>query len=282
MKHTLMRIAGLALVVAGISGLIFSIAGIVVLVQVEKRIEQTILQQVDLIDQALTATADGLALANDLLGQAAGTAGALETTMTNIGQSVGDTVPMVDSVGQLLGETLPATIETAQGTLRSIAGSAQLVDDILYVVTSLPFLNLQDYNPDVPLSLGFEDVAEDLNQIPRALGTMEQDLAVATGNLGVLEQDFSAMANDIGRVTNSLESAESILVEYQEIIADLQTQAASMRERLPGWLRWLQWGISFGLVWLGIAQIGLLTQGFELISRSRRTDDSRRNDGTEE
>jgi hypothetical protein len=185
-------------------------------------------------------------------------------------------------VGKLLGETLPATIETAQGTLRSISSSAQLVDDILYVVTSLPLLNLEDYNPEVPLSSGFSDVADDLNQIPKTLGSMEQDLTTATENLGVLQQDFTTMANDIGRVTNSLESAESILAEYQGIVADLQSQVDSIRQRMPQWLRLLQLGISLGLVWLGIAQIGLITQGFELIGRSRRTDDSHGGDTSKE
>ena len=282
MKHTLMRIAGVALIVAGIASLTFSIAGIVVLVQVEKRIEQTIMKQMGLIDQALAATADGLAVANDLMGQAVGTAGTLETTIGNIGQSVGDTVPMVDSVGKLLGETLPATIETAQGTLRSISSSAKLVDDILYVVTSLPFLNLEDYNPEVPLSSGFSDVADDLNQIPETLGSMEQDLTTATENLDVLQQDFTTMADDIGRVTNSLQSAESVLAEYQGIVADLQAQVDSIRQRMPRWLQLLQLGVSLGLVWLDIAQIGLITQGFELIGRSRKPDDSHGGDTSEE
>jgi uncharacterized protein YoxC len=273
MKYTLMRIAGIALIVAGIAGLIFSVAGIIVLVQVEKRTEQTVLQKLDLIDQVLATTADGLVVANEMMGQAAGSASTLETTINNVGQSVGDTVPMMDSVGQLLGETLPAAIETAQDTLRSISNSAQLVDDILIVVSSLPFLNLENYNPEVPLSSGFSDVADDLDQIPRTLGSMEQDLATTTKNLGVLEQDFQTMANDIGRVTNSLESAESILVEYQDIVAELQVQVESVRQQVPRWLRLLQLGISLGLVWLGIAQIGLITQGFELIGRGRRGDD---------
>ena len=103
---------------------------------------------------------------------------------------------------------------------------------------------------------------------------MEQDLGNASGNLGALEQDFSMMANDIGRVTTNLEGAESVLAEYQDIVADLQAQVAHIREKLPQWLRLLQLGISLGLVWLGIAQIGLITQGFELIGRSRQTAES--------
>jgi hypothetical protein len=114
------------------------------------------------------------------------------------------------------------------------------------------------------------------------LGLMEQDLATATENLGVLQQDFTTMANDIGRVTNSLNSAESVLTEYQEIVADLKLQLDSIREKVPQWLRLLQLGTSLGLVWLGVAQIGLITQGLELIGRGRKPDDSLGGDTSEE
>jgi hypothetical protein len=38
----------------------------------------------------------------------------------------------------------------------------------------------------------------------------------------------------------------------------------------------LRLALSLALVWLGLAQIGLLTQGWELIGRSRRTEDTRK------
>jgi hypothetical protein len=41
---------------------------------------------------------------------------------------------------------------------------------------------------------------------------------------------------------------------------------------LPGWLSVIRLGISLMLIWLGIAQIGLLTQGWELIQRSRKVE----------
>jgi hypothetical protein len=40
------------------------------------------------------------------------------------------------------------------------------------------------------------------------------------------------------------------------------------RDNLPEWLRWARFGLSLVLIWLGIAQLGLLTQGWELVRRS--------------
>jgi hypothetical protein len=73
----------------------------------------------------------------------------------------------------------------------------------------------------------------------------------------------------VGQITTSLQSAESVLEEYQEIVADLQEQMSGVRKELPRWLSWMQIGVSLVLIWLGIAQIGLITQGWELVARGR-------------
>jgi hypothetical protein len=72
--------------------------------------------------------------------------------------------------------------------------------------------------------------------------------------------------DDIGA---SMADAESVLAKYQEIVGELRGEVAKVRRDLPGWLSALRLGISLVLLWLGIAQIGLLTQGWELIQRSR-------------
>jgi len=154
MKHTLLRIAGITLIIAGIAGLIFSIGGLFVLASVEKTVEATLAEQLAIIDRTLVATADGLELADASLGQAVSTTKALQTTLDNTGQAIGDTVPMVDSINDLLGQQLPATIANTQATLNSVAQSAQLVDDILGAISLIPLLGTDRYSPEVPLAMG--------------------------------------------------------------------------------------------------------------------------------
>lgn len=269
LKQILVRIAGIALIVAAIAGLIFSIAGIVILGPVEEKLETAVTERLELFDRTLTATADGLAVAEASLGKAVTAIESLEGTVAGIGQAVSGTVPTLDQVTELLGESLPATFEATQEVLLSVASSAQLVDDVLGVVTGIPLLGLKEYSPDVPLSQGLAEVARKLEGFPQAFDSAEQDLRATKDNLQTVEDDFATMALSVGALADDLEDARSVLVEYQEIVGGLQGMISSAQQSLPDWLRMLRLGLSLVLVWLGIAQIGLLAQGWELIERSR-------------
>ncbi len=271
MKRLVMCIAGIAMVAAGVAGIILCIAGIVVLARVERIVEPVMMKQVELIDRTLATTAEGLALAETSLALAADTAASLETAVAGVGQAVGDTAPMVDSVADLLGEQLPATIRATQDTLASVATSAKLIDDILSVVTAIPLLGIESYDPEVSLHEGLAEVAASLDEVPISLGAAQEGLTSASGNLEGLQEDFTVMADNLGQISTSLESAQSVVVRYQGTVADLQALAASVRQGLPGWLRLLHLGLSFVLIWLGIAQIGIIIQGWELIRRGRAT-----------
>jgi methyl-accepting chemotaxis protein len=269
MKYTILSIAGVALVAAGIAGLVFCVLGIVVLGQVQNRIEAFATEQLAVTNQALSATSEGLALAETALSQTAGAVSTLEGTIRTISQSVDDTQPTLEAIALFLGEELPAMIDSTQETLRGAATSAQLIDDFLYFVSSIPLLGTSKYNPEVPLHQGLADVADSLDQIPVSLGLAEEGLGAAGANLETLGRDFAQMADDIGQVGTSLEQAQPILAEYQAVVGDLTTLIDSINQGLPRWLGWLRLGLSLALVWLGIAQIALITQGGELVARSR-------------
>jgi methyl-accepting chemotaxis protein len=269
LKQILVRIAGIALVVAGVTGLAFSIVGLVVLDRVHERLEPALMEQVELADRTLAATVEGLALVETTLGDAVEMADSVEATMASVSRAAGDTVPTLDSVGRMVGEQLPETLKATQDTLASVAQSAKLIDDILAVVTAIPFLGLQGYNPETPLHEGIGDVASSLDEIPTSLITAQEGLDVASGSLEELQGSFTAIAESIASLTTSLGSAQSVVVQYQDVVDDLQGLVVSVKQGVPQWLRWLRLGLSLVLVWLGIAQIGLLTQGWELIARSR-------------
>jgi hypothetical protein len=271
MKQILVRIAGISLIVAGIAGLIFSIAGLFVLASVERQIEATVDKQVEVMGRTLATTAEGLAVAEASLAQAVQTIESLEATMSGVGQTIQGTAPTLAVVAELLGDQVPATIETTQETLTSVASSAKLVDDVLLLLTAIPLLGLERYNPEVPLNEGFLEVASSLDGIPDALGAAQEGLITTMDNLAGVEQDFAFMAQSIGDIATSLAGAQSVLVRYQGIVRDLQDLVSSVRQSLPGWLQALRLALSLVLVWLGIAQIALITQGWELIGRSRTT-----------
>ena len=266
-RRTLSFSAGLALIVAGIAGLAFSIGGLVVLPRLERQVETAAAEQLDVLDHALNTTLEGLITAETAMVQAAEAVDSLEAIMAGVGLAIDDTAPILDVAAELLGEQLPSTIQATQETLSAVATSARLVDDILGVISVIPFLGTDRYNPDVPLHQGFQDVADGLDGIPEMLLAAGEDLSAGAESLDEIKEGFAAMGQGISETTTSLESAQTVLQDYQTIVGDLEGTLSSVRASLPGWLRTLRWVFTLGLVWFGIAQIGLMTQGWELIGR---------------
>jgi len=267
------RVTGIALMTAGVMGILLVIAGIIFMVRVGPRLEASAAESLELIDRTLLTTEEGLVLAEDSLAQVVETVESLEATVASLGQTINGTVPLVDSVADLLGERLTETIKATQDTLLSVAKSAKLVDNVLSIVTAIPFIGTDRYQPEVPLHVGLENVATSLDEIPDSLGAAQEDMTSSSGYLDEMHGEVTAMADNIGQIATSLESAQSVLTEYRDIVTDLQTQVSSLRQGLPVWLRWLGIVFSFFLVWLGIAQIGPMMQGWELIQRSRFVDE---------
>ena len=258
---------------AGVMGILLVIAGIIFMVRVGPRVEGSATESLELIDRTLLTTEEGLVLAEDSIEQVVETVESLEATMASVGQTIYGTVPLVDSVADLLGEQLTETIKATQDTLASVVKSAKLVDNVLSIVTAIPFIGTDRYQPEVPLHVGLEKVITSLDEIPDSLGAAQEDLTSSSGNLDEMQDDFTTMADNIGQIATSLESTQSVLVEYRVIVTDFQEQVSSVRQGLPVWLRWLGITFSFLLVWLGIAQIGPMMQGWELIQRGRLVDE---------
>lgn len=271
LRRLLTRIAGIALIAASIAGLIFSIAGLILLPRIERQVEAAVTKQLDLADRTLTTTADGLSTAEAILTASVQAVESLEQTVAGIGRTVSGAVPLFDTLGEILDKRLPATLETTQETLMSVARSAKLVDDLLALLTSIQLLGLEGYSPDVPLHQGFAEVAGSLDGIPKSLSAAQKSLSRTKEGLQGAEVDFGDMAQDIGRIATDLEEAHSVLKQYQETVADLQDMVTSAQQSLPQWLRMARMGLTLMLIWLGIAQIGLVAQGWELIERSRAT-----------
>jgi uncharacterized protein YoxC len=269
MKRFLLSLAGFGLIIAGIAGIIASIVAIIVLVRIEPHVESIAMEQIERVEQGLTATAEGLVAAEASVAQASR---ALESTadiVADASQAVDGAIPTIDAISDLLADQLPSTIESTQETLASAATSAKLVDDILGALTNIPLLGLDRYNPEVPLHQSLEDIAFTLDEIPSSLSIAEEGLTSTSGDLQGLGENITTMSSDISQISTNLDSAQSVLETYKVIVGDLQDLVASVREGLPNWLRTLQLGLVLILIWLGIVQIAVITQGWELIERGR-------------
>ena len=87
MGRILTRLAGIALVGAGLAGIIFCVVGLFVLARVEQRVESVVTEQLELIERALATTAEGLVLAETSMEQATDTLVSLADSAGGAGQA---------------------------------------------------------------------------------------------------------------------------------------------------------------------------------------------------
>ena len=269
MRQALTRVAGVTLIAAGVAGVLFSVIALVVVSRFLSNIQAAADQRLVQLDRALAATGDGLIVAHDSLGRAKTTMRSLHTTIEGASQAITDTLPALDRVGILVGEDLSATITSTRSALASAQETARVADGLLSTISQFQLIGAELYNPDVPLNVAIGQVATSLNGLPDSLASVQGDLRQTAGNLGKINVQIGRVVGNMDDIGGSMAEAEAVITKYQDIVGELRGQVAEVRRDLPGWLGGIRLGISLMLLWLGIAQIGLLTQGWELVQRSR-------------
>lgn len=261
------RIIGTTMIIFATISLIITIYGIYQIWQWREPVTENITETLDLVGSTLQATAEGLVVVGESLDSVISSISGLESTVTTLAKSIEDTAPLVSSLGTLTGEVLPNAVISARTSLDSAQDGARIIDTVLRALT---IFNRSAYEPQVPLHVALGNVSEGLNDIPGSLSTMEDSLTTTYDNLEVMQAEISLIAEDIGAINEGLEEGKKVIEQYQGLIADMQLRIDRFQSRLPRFVDTLAWVLTFILIWLGIAQIGLLTQGLSLF-RSENT-----------
>jgi hypothetical protein len=259
------RIIGMTFIVAAIIGLIFSLAGVIFVWAVKEPITQNLVSTIDLIETTLEATGSGLMVADDTLTQAMADLGILEDTIQTASKSLEDSVPMVEMLSNLTSGSLPEAIEATQTGLETAQDAARSIESTLRLITSIPFLPIESYAPDVSFTDALEDVATSLEPIPDALLTMEDTLNTTKGNLVLIAAQVRIISRNIGELRNSLYQMQLIIDQYQDVITTLEDRVETFRVNLSTIINVAAVLFTIIFIWLGIAQLGLLTQGLERV-----------------
>jgi methyl-accepting chemotaxis protein len=257
------KVIGITFIVAAIFGLIFSLAGIVLVWGVKTPLTENLVSTLDLIDTTLEATSSGLTVVDDTLTSTVSDLTSLENTVQTAGKGVDDSVPMVESLSTLLSENIPQAINATQTGLSSLQAAAGTVESTLQLLTSIPFLPIEGYDPEISFSAALEDVSQSLDAIPQSLSEMETTLNKTEGNLVMLAAQVNIIARNISELKSSLYEIQLVVDQYQDVISTVQEKLETFRENLQMGITVTAWIFTIIFVWLGIAQVGLLTQGLE-------------------
>ncbi len=264
------KLIGILLLIAALIGLIFSIAGITILWRVEPKITAGIETTVDLLVETLETTSQGLVVTQVALKSAVDTVSALETTVQTIATTIKSSTPMVVDIRNLITEEVPQTIMATETSLRASQKSAAIIDSVLGTLSSIPLIGgAVGYNPEVPLAESLGQVADSLSSLPDALNNMETSLSETNTNLETFQSDLTMMADSIGQISSSISEYDKVILGYKASVDQIINSLEGLKTSLPTYVRYLLLALTVFLVWMAVANLGLLTQGWELVTENK-------------
>jgi peptidoglycan hydrolase CwlO-like protein len=260
------KIIGLFLIVAAVGGLIFSIAGLVLVWRVESQVTAGMQNFVDVLSQTLQTTSQGLTITQQALKSSVDTVSSLQTTVQTTAKTIKSSGPMVDEISKLMTKDLPNTVKSTEASLRTAQESAKVIDSVLSTLSSIPLIGSSiGYNPQVPLDQALGQVADSLTNLPDSFANMADSLKTSSSNLETFQADLTVMAASIGEIEKSVAQYESVVSEYQKSLDNLNSNLSNLKGSLPNIVRSGIIGLTIFLVWMVIVQFGLFTQGLELM-----------------
>lgn len=269
------KIIGTTFIIASIIGLILSAAGIVLVWVVREPLTTNLVNTIDLVSSTLEATSSGLSAVDETLSSTILNITTLESTIQTASKSVDDSVPMVESISGLLSGNLPGAIEATQTGLTTLQDAAGTIESTLKLLTSIPFIPIERYAPEVAFTDALEDISENLDPISQSLVEMESTLNTTQSNITEISAELGNISQNISDLNNSLSDIQLVIEQYQEVITTAQEKIDSIQINLGMIITVTAWIFTIIFVWLGIAQLGLLTQGIERVDWQpwRETDD---------
>lgn len=274
----LRKILGIIVMLAGILGLLLSLAGLGATWYYRPSMESAFNNILTTLSSSLDLSQEGLRVTEDALTAAVGSIDALQQTVKATAASLGSTQPVLEGITGFMGDQLPATLDAARSSLNAAQQGAQVVDNAIQslntfqsVISAIPIISAFMPAPPqttteegTPLSEALGDVSESLAGLPDLSAELSVDLEAAAGSLTDVEDALNLMAENIGGITESLEGYLSMVQRSQASMKGLQSQLDLWQTNLPTLVNAIALIASLFLVWLLIAQIVIFTQGLEL------------------
>ena len=264
----LRKILGVIVMIAGIIGLLLSLVGIFFVWKTKPAIETALTNGLTVINNSLDTSIEVVGVTKDALSATVSSVYALRDTVAAASQSVEETKPFVEGITSLLSKELPTTISATQTSLESAQASAKVLDSVLTsmdgVIRLITFSNKSMYNPDEPLYESLGGVADSLTNLPQSFIKMGDSLAATQDNVNTIKTSLDNMAVNIEAIAGSLDRYVTMTDQSQSSIANVQTWLAQLQNNIASILVAVAVVLTIFLLWLAIAQVVILTQGYEL------------------
>lgn len=258
---------GTLFIIVGAGGILLCILGASSIWKMTAGLRQEALGYLEIAGSTLSTSQKTLDLTEDALGAASSSLVLLGSTTQTTNQTISSLVPVLATISSLMENDLPDTIEATRTSLVSAQTSARLLDDFLAGLARIPFINLDAYNPEVPLNKSLGEIADSLADLPASFRTIDANLLATNENLAAIQIDLVETETSILVIQQSLDASEAVLGTFKTDLAALETRLADLSESLEGGLDGLAQAATLVLVWLGFTQLGLVVQGIGLLRK---------------
>jgi hypothetical protein len=161
-------------------------------------------------------------------------------------------------------ESVDETINLLITTLETTSNGLTLVDGSLNTATGTISATTQTT----------ETMAYSLAEINSLANSIVGIINMIGGGIDFSDTQNMDLANDVQTMTTNLNQINSSLAEVQEVVDNFQltvdntiTQLETIQQNTLTWITVIATILTTILVWLGIAQVGLLLQGVETIRK---------------
>ncbi|MEW5873424.1 MAG: hypothetical protein AB1894_29455 [Chloroflexota bacterium] len=273
----LRRILGIFVMIAGILGLALSLAGLAAVWMVKPTVVGNAQSMVETLSASIDTSQQAMQITSTALGATIDSIDALSAMLGTTAASVEDTKPVLTQLNTIMGETLPSTLESATDSLKTAQQAAEVLDSAIkslesftIMMSAVPlvggFVDLPDqpYNPEVPLADSLGALASDLEGLPDTFTKMSADLAKADDKLNDIQDNLTTMSSSVALISKSLGEYQAMIAQSQTSMDNLKSVLTNVQNNLITILDWTAIGLSLFLGWLLVAQVVILSQGWEL------------------
>lgn len=263
------KLIGWILILAALFGWVISLGGLAALWSSRTQVTQGAVYAATTAYEAMDATNNLLTVAGNSLANAGDNLQQIQKITAEVGLLVKNTGPVFKSISTLLGEDLPKVLTSTQDSLTTLEETAGVVDSTLRLVSNIPFISKEKYDPKTPLNESIAGISASMEGLPESFQNLQKNLDTSTSNLDEVAVQMDKLSTDLGSIQKNIADAGAVVEQYRSIVLSLQGNFDQLRETIPGAVTAAYTVFSLLLAWLALAQLGLFTQGLERINRQK-------------
>lgn len=265
MSTTLRRLMAIIMAIFSAASLAATIFLIFQIWNASSRLENQIISGINNTQTAVNTASRGLVATQLVMTDTQNILQSTVEMMLSISASLHEVPPVLKELEDLSGTSLPQTIENTKVSIVAAQDSAGRIEDMLVLLSQIPFFPGGKYEPEVTLKEALGLVGEDLDGFTKPLENMQDSLKSTRENLEGVEAEGVEVALDLRKVAVDLKTAGEGLDASLEQVEAFNNQLQLLEGRIPGWITGGTWVLTFILSWIGLAQIGWLIYAISLI-----------------